>query len=458
MFGPQKGRVDLTIADIETTVVNRYCLGAGRGEREQVGPDPVSYLMRQLDQSPVVFGPNLPNSADAITAFRDFRKQRRKARRKKKKMKVANVGRQLYNAEVRARLKTFVDTSTPFAERLCLFWSNHFAISAIAAPIASVAGAFEREAIRPHIGGNFADMVLASSQNPAMLLYLDNAKSIGPTSKVGRRKQRGLNENLARELLELHTLGVNGGYSQDDIQQLALAITGWSVAGPKARQVKSGSFVFRRRAHEPGERTVLGKTYRHTGSAEQGRRILVDMANHPSTARHIAFKLARHFIADSPPKDLLKEMEQAFLDNHGELLPVYETMLRHPTAFDPKPGKFKTPIEFVASVARGLQIDRNYRFWIRGLTVMGQKFWAPPSPKGWPDTDDKWMSSNTLKTRLDFSVAASRKIPNGVDVPELARIMLGSRLSDETSLSVRRAADQSQAITLMLMSPEFQRR
>ena len=237
-----------------------------------------------------------------------------------------------------------------------------------------------------------------------------------------------------------------------------MAITGWSVAGPKSRRVKSGSFIFRRRAHEPGIRNVLGKTYVNTRSLEQGRRILADMAHHPPTARHIAFKLARHFITDVPPNDLLKDMEHAYLDSAGELLPVYEAMLRHPVAFDPKSRKFKTPIEFVASAARGLEIDRNYQFWIRGLSVMGQKLWAPPSPKGWPDTDDKWMSSDTLKTRLDFSAAASRKIPNGVDVLQLATIMLGNRLSYETSLSVRRAAYQSQAITLMLMSPEFQRR
>ncbi|MEP0941463.1 MAG: DUF1800 domain-containing protein [Rhizobiaceae bacterium] len=449
--------------DQATIAVNRFGLGGRPGEIAAVGGLPADYLLAQLDRAPRVSGPELPDTAEAITAFREFRRQRRKELAsgdtgKTGTMMSSNSPRRIYNAEVRARIQTFVETDTPFAERLCLFWANHFAVSAASPPIAAMAGAFEREAIRPHITGNFADMVLASTANPGMLLYLDNANSIGPNSRAGRRRNRGLNENLARELLELHTLGVDGGYDLDDIRELAMAITGWSLAGPKTTRARMGTFVFRRGAHEPGTRNVMGESYRNTGSVAQGQRVLNDLAQHPSTARHIAFKLAQHFIADAPDRDLVATMERAYLQNRGELMPVYTAMLSHPTAFRPAPMKFKTPVDYMASVARGLQVDRNYQFWSRGLVVMGQRLWGPPSPKGWPDTRKRWVSSDALKTRLDFAVAVGRKMRTNFDVQQRATDMLGASLDRDTEIAISRAADQSQALALLLMSPEFQKR
>jgi uncharacterized protein (DUF1800 family) len=451
------------MSDPSTIAVNRFGLGGRPGEIAGVGTKPVDYLLAQLNQPPQVAGPPLPDTADAITGFREFRKQRRKklsdpTATQQTGMMSSLSPRRMYNAEVRARLQTYVETDAPFAERLCLFWANHFAVSATAPPIAAMTGAFEREAIRPHIAGNFANLVQASTSNPCMLLYLDNAISIGPNSRAGQRRNRGLNENLARELLELHTLGVEGGYSLEDIRQLAMAITGWSLAGPKTKNRKLGSFVFRRGAHEPGRRQVMGRTYPNTRSVEQGQNILQDLALHASTARHVSFKLARHFIADDPEPGLVEAMARAFLTNRGELMPVYEAMLTHPSAFQPTALKYKTPIEYVASVVRGLEIERNYQFWARGLAVMGQRLWAPPSPKGWPDTGDKWISSNALKTRLDFAVAAGRKVRSNFQVQRRASNMLGASLNRDTAVAISRAADQQQALALLLMSPEFQKR
>ena len=226
-------------------------------------------------------------------------------------------------AEFAARYRHAADTDAPFVERLTQFWSNHFAVSIDKGNARLYAGSMEREAIRPHVLGRFQDMLLAVESHPAMLRYLDNAASIGDDSRAAMRAQklgrekRGLNENLAREILELHTLGVDGGYRQDDVIELARAITGWSTPGPRDEDAAQ-PFVFRANAHEPGARRVLGRQYAE-GGQEQGRAVLADLARHPATAHHLSFKLARHFVADQPPPALVERMAQAYLREDGDL-------------------------------------------------------------------------------------------------------------------------------------------
>ena len=196
---------------------------------------------------------------------------------------------QVFLAEAKARFSGTVHVPhIGFGERLAMFWANHFAISAAKGPhVRVIAGAFEREAIRPHVFGRFADMLLAVETHPAMLFFLDNQQSFGPNSVAGQNRKRGLNENLAREILELHTLGVNGGYTQDDVTSLARIITGWTVVGREGRLGPPGTFVFFANAHEPGDQRLLGKTYVDAGF-EQGRAALIDLARHPATATHVA--------------------------------------------------------------------------------------------------------------------------------------------------------------------------
>ena len=229
------------------------------------------------------------------------------------------VPQQLYLTEVRARTDAALDSDIGFVERLVWFWSNHFCVSADKGPqVRSLCGAFEREAIRPHVLGRFGDMLLAVESHPAMLFYLDNVRSAGPQSIAGRNRGTGLNENLAREIMELHTLGVRTVYTQDDVTNFAKVITGWSIVPFKQDPVHGGEFIFNARLHEPGAQIVIGKTY-PDGEFDQGRAVLADIARHPATAKHIAGKFARHFIADTPPPALVDRLAQRFLETHGDL-------------------------------------------------------------------------------------------------------------------------------------------
>src|ERR1700744_4124152 len=206
-----------------------------------------------------------------------------------------------------------------FAPRVAVFWSNHFCISANKGGLARMgAGSFEREAIRPHVFGRFAEMLMAVEQHPAMLFFLDNQQSLGPDSRAGQNRKRGLNENLAREIMELHTLGVGGGYTQDDVTSLARIITGWTFAGRQGQLGTPGTFVFNANAHEPGAQLLLGKTYEDNGVA-QGEAALADIARHPSTAKFIATKFARHFVADDPPPALVARLQEVFRKSDGDL-------------------------------------------------------------------------------------------------------------------------------------------
>src|SRR5258706_2824525 len=235
-----------------------------------------------------------------------------------------------------------------FVERLVWFWSNHFCISADKIP--SMTGAYEREAIRPHVLGRFADMLLAVESHPAMLFYLDNSASIGPNSVAGINRSRGLNENLAREILELHTLGVRSGYSQDDVTRFAYVLTGWTFLEP-GNPKNGGEFVFIPRLHEPGAQEVVGKTYADGGVA-QGRAVLADLARHPATATHIATKLARHFVADEPPPALVTRLAQRFRDTDGDLKEMAKALVAAPETWSPSRAKLKRPSERLMAMAR----------------------------------------------------------------------------------------------------------
>ena len=261
----------------------------------------------------------------------------------------------------------------------------------------AVAGLLENEAIRPNVSGKFADLLMAVEKHPAMILYLDNQRSVGPGSELGRRanrrrseRQTGLNENLAREILELHTLGVDGGYTQDDVTSFAKIITGWSIGGSNERgrfaDGVPGRFEFREIIHEPGDQFVLGRRYSQTG-IRQGEAVLRDLAAHPATARHIAAKLARHFAADDPPQELVDKLAAAFLESDGDLPAVYQVLVESPACWADNFAKYKTPHDYVVSALRAFNHEpENPRFIIAALDLMGQAPYRPGSPAGWPDT------------------------------------------------------------------------
>lgn len=364
-----------------------------------------------------------------------------------------------YREEVAARMQLALEPECGFGERLVQFWSNHFCIAATKSNMTRImAGAYEREAIRPHVFGRFEEMLIAAESHPAMLDFLDNRLSIGPGSPAGKRRGRGLNENLAREILELHTLGVSGGYGQADVTNLARIITGWTVVGREAVLGFPGSFAFNINLHEPGTQPLLGKQYGQPGKA-QGLAALTDLAHHPATADFIARKLARHFVADEPPAALVAKLSEVFRRTDGDLAAVSLALLQSDEAWGAEPTKIRSPQEFLIAACRAFGRKPDFGQILGPLGVMGQPFWQPSGPNGYPDTNDAWASAEGIKTRIDVAAGWGRQAAGSVPDPRaLTEEILGPLASAETRQAVARAESKPQALALLLMSPEFQRR
>jgi uncharacterized protein (DUF1800 family) len=364
------------------------------------------------------------------------------------------VPQQIYLQEAKARFDAARAADTGFVERLVWFWSNHFCVSADKGPVRALCGAFEREAIRPHVRGKFADMLLAVETHPAMLLYLDNARSMGPNSFAGQRRGKGINENLAREIMELHTVGVRSGYSQADVTNFAKVITGWSIVPPK--QVDGGEFRFYERLHEPGNERVLGRDY-GDGGFEQGREVLFALARSPATATHIATKLARHFVADEPPPSLVERLAKRYRDTDGDLKEVSRALVGAPEAWNAPATKLRRPSEWLVNSLRSLDLaPPDVRPLLQAQNLLGEPLWRPPAPNGFSDNSATWMDG--LAQRLDIANTMARRAGALSDPVALADRALGPLLSDDTRQAVARAESRPQAIALLLMAPEFQRR
>lgn len=364
-----------------------------------------------------------------------------------------------YRDEVKARADLALAAETGFGERLVMFWSNHFCVGATKSNMCRImAGAYEREAIRPQVFGRFEDMLIAAESHPAMLDFLDNRQSVGPNSPAGRRRGRGLNENLAREIMELHTLGVSGGYAQADVTNLARIITGWTVVGREGVLGFPGSFAFNAGLHEPGVTPLLGRRYDQPGKA-QGIAALTDLARHPATAQFIATKLARHFVADAPPRELVEKLAATFRQSGGDLPTIYRMLIEDDAAWRAPASKIRSPQEFLFASYRALGRKPDFGQVIGPASVMGQPFWQPSGPNGYADSNAAWASAEGLKTRVDIAAGWGRQAAGSVADPRvLAEDVLGPLLSPETKQAVARAESKPQAIALLLMSPEFQRR
>lgn len=479
------------MTDLQTTAaVNRFGLGARPGELA-AADDPRGWLQAQLRarHDPAPFA-GLPDSLAILERQYRFLFERRQMRPGRDDATAKPPAQAASAAEMpertalqqairrdaaddlSLRYRIAASTATPFVERLVRFWSNHFAISIDKNSARLMAAPMEREAIRPHALGNFRDLLLAVETHPGMLLYLDNSVSVGDDSMLAQRLERrqarrrvGLNENLAREILELHTLGVDGGYAQQDVIELARAITGWST--PLPREMRDGAapagasrtaFVFRAAAHEPGARTVLGKRYAEGGEA-QGRAILRDLAVHPATALHLSFKLARHFVADAPPPALVERMAAAFLRSDGDLPSLYRAMLIDDAAWSQDARKFKTPEDFVISAMRAgeLQLDRQPRILLRLLQALGQPTFTPRSPAGFPDTAADWASGDALHKRLQAASGLAELVPAGRRPLELAIDALGERaVRGALADALRRAGSPREGFALLFSAPAFQ--
>lgn len=370
-----------------------------------------------------------------------------------------NVIQKTYRAEALARVQRAVQAECGMTERLVAFWSNHFCISAAKGELARAwAGSFEREAIRPHVLGRFADMLKAVEQHPAMLFFLDNQQSLGPDSRAGQNRKRGLNENLAREIMELHTLGVDGGYTQDDVTSLARIITGWTFAGRQGQLGVPGKFAFNANAHQPGPQTLLGKVYQDQGRA-QGEAALADIARHPSTAKFIAGKFARHFLADDPAPALVARLVDAFKRSDGDLKALTAALIDADEAWSLPLTKIRNPYEFLIAGGRLLaRVPEDPGFYVGSLNTLGQPLWTPSGPNGFPDSNAAWAAPEGIKLRLDIAAQLASRIGANVDPRELLDLVAADAASGETRRAIERAETRQQALVLLLMSPEFQRR
>lgn len=374
-------------------------------------------------------------------------------------MAAPRVGELFYRREAMARMLHAITQPVGLVERLVMFWSNHFAVSVQKGlPLRALAGPFEREAIRSHVLGRFEDMLLAVEQHPAMLIFLDNRASVGPASKAGQNRRRGLNENLAREILELHTLGVNGGYTQTDVTALARIITGWTVAGREGQLALPGAFAFNTNEHEPGAHALLGKTYGEQG-IEQGVTALRDLARHPATAGHIARKLVRHFVADAAPSGLVSRLETTFKQTKGDLAKVISVLIESSEAWDAPLTKLRAPYEGLVATYRAFDRQPQQPGEINGpLNAAGQPLWGPQGPNGYADDAASIAAPEAMKTRLETAAAAARRFGGPVNPLHLAEELFGPGLSPETRTAIARAESKPQGHALLLMSPEFLRR
>jgi uncharacterized protein (DUF1800 family) len=370
----------------------------------------------------------------------------------------------VFLAEVDARFNgTTREPLIGFPERLAMFWTNHFAVAVSKSPLLrTTAGAFEREAIRPNVFGRFENLLIAVETHPAMLAFLDNEQSIGPDSRAGTRSKRGLNENLAREIMELHTLGVDGGYTQQDVTSLARIITGWTIergqrSARGALLGEPGTFVFNANAHEPGGQSLLGASYPDNG-VEQGRAALRTLAQHPSTAKHVAYKLVRHFVADRPPPALVARLADTFTRTRGDLSAVYLAMIGSDEAWSSELVKIRSPLEYVVALLRASGERPLPQRIVGTLNALGQPVWNPSGPNGFSDKVDAWASSEGLATRIDVANLIAASDRGSGDPRRVARSLLGPLLSPHTDEAMARAEDRKQALALAYLSPEFQRR
>ncbi|WP_234685372.1 DUF1800 domain-containing protein [Bradyrhizobium monzae] len=370
-----------------------------------------------------------------------------------------NVIQKTFRAEALARLQRAMMVDCGFTERLVVFWSNHFCISANKGELARMwAGAFEREAIRPHVLGRFADMLKAVEQHPAMLFFLDNQQSLGPDSRAGQNRKRGLNENLAREIMELHTLGVGGGYTQEDVTSLARIITGWTFAGRQGQLGAPGSFAFNANAHQPGPQQLLGKTYEATGLA-QGEAALADIARHPSTANFIATKFVRHFVADDPPQAVVARLRDVFVRTDGDLKALATALVDSNEAWQAPLIKMRSPYDFLVASGRLLaRVPEDPGPYLNSLNLLGQPLWTPAGPNGFPDTAAAWAAPEGMKLRLDIASQMGARLGPNIDPLDLLEFAAADAASIETRKTIERAESRQQALALLLMSPELQRR
>jgi uncharacterized protein (DUF1800 family) len=418
--------------------------GLGRRGTEPLPADASAWLRTQLlDPDPALAEP-VSSTLAGLDAHRMDREM------KPMDGQVSHV-QMLWKADAAIATRLLAQTDRPFRERLVWFWANHFTVSLKRGEIRPLVLPYIHEAIRPHVTGKFADMLRAVMRHPAMLWYLDNQESVGPDSPAGIRAHRGLNENLARESLELHTIGAGAGYTQADVTEYAKVLTGWSVDMGAA----SPGFAFMPERHQPGAKTIMGMSFPE-GQAG-GEAAMTWLGNHPATFHRIAEKLARHFLADQPAPADVKHLADVLHQTHGDLRAATLALLELPAAWQPL-TKLRAPGDYVVAAVRALDLPEGQRPDMLGLmNHFGQPLLSAPLPNGWPDTAADWADGEMLLRRADWAMGVAGKHPT-LDPMLLAQASLGDLLGDGTRNAIKRAASRQDAVALALAAPEFQRR
>jgi len=395
---------------------------------------------------------------------RSRRNQPEKAREIKDKINVLRIkARQTQTDMMGAGMARSVFTEDGLRERLVRFWADHFTVRGTKGVLRYAVSSYVEDAIRPHIAGPFSEMLTAATLHPMMLFYLDQVNSVGPKSVAAvRNPSRGTNENLAREVLELHTMGVAGAYSQQDISELAKLFAGLTY------RAKTG-FTYAPKMAEPGPETVLGKPYGgYIQDLFHVTDFLKDLAVHPDTARHLARKLVVHFVSDQPDADLVDHVAKAYRDSGGDLLATYRAMLLHEAAWAMPATKIKRPIDFVVSTLRGLGVEEQKfaslgwkemrNAFVAPMGLMGQLWESPNGPDGWPEAAEAWITPQGLAARIQWAMTMPLALRPALPDPVVfAATALGARLSPALLQACENSEDAADGVGLVLISPEFQR-
>jgi uncharacterized protein (DUF1800 family) len=427
--------------------------GLGRRGTEPLPDDPRAWLTAQLDA---------PDSCETLpfmtsaAAFEAIEAEGAANRLIAKGGPVPHFIGDLHRANLFGSMVRTVTTDQPFRERLVLFWANHFTVSARAGGgVLALLGNYLQDAIRPHVTGHFEDMLLAVMRHPAMLYYLNNDTSVGPSSKRGKAGHDGINENLARECLELHTLGVDGGYTQADVTNFARILTGWSV-----KTKDPAGFYFNPDAHEPGSKVLMGHAF--VEGEQGGLAALSFLALHPATYRHIATQLVRHFAADDPAPADVAQVAKVLADTGGDLKAATLAIVNMPSAWVPL-TKFRSPVDYTIAAYRALDAapvenapPDGHRIFDWTL-YLGQPFWNAPLPNGWPDASAEWIAGDGLIRRADMMWDLAGRA-NAPDPNDVAARMYGDLLGAPTRTQLATSSSRREALALLLASPEFMRR
>jgi uncharacterized protein (DUF1800 family) len=443
------------------TAQRRFGLGVVPGALARISAGPQDYVLAQVSERVASDMSGLRSTSELLQTLSPLNANIHKVRKSEGGdvagylQQKREFMKQVQADELAWRQQVSLETDNPLHERLVQFWSDHFTVSMRKNDeLRCIAGAYEREAIRPHILGRFEDMLQSVMTHPAMLLYLDNASSVGPNSPFGKKNDEGLNENLGRELLELHTVGVNAGYTQNDVTQAAGIITGWGVR--KGLKPNGGVFEFQRRRHEPSAFEVMGVSYKQ-GGIDQGKALLADLANAPSTAEHLARKMVRHFVGDTASAKLVAAVAAAYASSGGDLKAMTAALVQHDEAWRVPARRVIAPWDMALAVQKMLAIEVEPEQVRKFSAELGQPVWRAGSPNGFPDDDRAWAAPDAMVKRYDWAARFVRKAA-AMDAMELAQSSYGPDLDPDVAVSLRRAANRQEALATLIMSPDFQLR